>query len=152
MQNEKRFLKWGIFSLIAALLFTTSCSSTKKETTISSSERTYSVFKSRLAQRSYIKAYNIALKNLWDTPYEELDVQTTHGIAHVIISGPKNGSPLVMLHGMNASSTMWYPNAKEFSKTYRVYCIDFILEPGKSFSYGKIENTEDIVKWYDEVF
>jgi len=151
MLNKKTTSSCGNFSLILALLFTISCA-TKKETVPSSSSKVHTVFKSRYAQRSYLRAYDIALKGLWGVPYDEKDIKTIYGNAHVIISGPANAKPLVLLHGMNASSTMWYPNIKDFSKTYRVYCIDFILEPGKSLSHGQIESTEDIVKWYDEVF
>ena len=149
----KKIISWcGNFSLIVALFFTMSCAPAAKELPSSTSQKTHSVFKSRHAQKSYLKAYDLALKGLWGVPYDEKDLKTNFGNAHVIISGPSNAPPLVLLHGMNASSTMWYPNVKDFSKTYRVYCIDFILEPGKSFSNGKIESADDIAKWYDEVF
>lgn len=152
MLNKKMISRWGNFSLIIGLLCMVSCAAVQKETVSPSTPKTYSVFKSRYAQRIYLRAYDLALKGLWGVPYDEKDIKTIYGNAHVIISGPANAQPLVLLHGMNASSTMWYPNVKDFSKTYRVYCIDFILEPGKSLSYGKIESTEDIVKWFDEVF
>ena len=152
MGDKKRVGGCGIFSLFMVLLFTTACSGSKETSNTSSKSGAVSVFKSRYAQKSYLKAYNVALKNLWEVPYKEADIQTTYGTAHVIISGPEDGPPLVMLHGMNASSTMWYPNVKDLSQTYRLYCIDFILEPGKSASNGKMEDIKDIVKWYDEVF
>ena len=62
------------------------------------------------------------------------------------------GLPLVLLHGMNASSTMWYPNMKALSAGYRVYAIDFLLEPGKSRSTRKVMTMEEIGHWYDEIF
>ena len=64
-------------------------------------------------------AYNKALK-LWKTPFHEVNIKTSFGNAHVIVSGAKDAEPLVLLHGMNASSTMWYPNVKALSKNYRV--------------------------------
>ncbi|HET6226557.1 MAG TPA: alpha/beta hydrolase [Bacteroidia bacterium] len=152
MQDNKRLVNWGIFSLIIVFFFTTACTTQKKADPLKPSTKTYCIFKSRHAQRSYLKAYNIALNKLWPVPYEEKDIKTTYGIAHVIISGPEKGKPLVMLHGMDASSTMWYPNIKDFAQHYRVYCIDFILEPGKSVSYEEFGKMEDVVKWYDEVF
>jgi pimeloyl-ACP methyl ester carboxylesterase len=98
----------------------------------------------------YYNAYDETLK-LWDVSFEELYITTTNGIAHVIVSGPKNGEPLVLLHGMNASSTMWYPNIESLSKDYRVFAIDFILEPGKSYLYNDIESVEKVIDWYKEV-
>ncbi|TYB76340.1 alpha/beta fold hydrolase [Bizionia myxarmorum] len=101
--------------------------------------------------KTYFKAYDASLK-LWGTPYEELYIPTSVGTAHVIVSGPKNGEPLVLLHGMNATSTMWYPNAKAFSLDYRVYAIDFILEPGKSLNTKTFDNVDEIAPWYYEIF
>jgi pimeloyl-ACP methyl ester carboxylesterase len=68
------------------------------------------------------------------------------------MSGPANGEPLVLLHGMNASSTMWYPNVKAFSEKHRVYAIDFLLEPGKSLCGTDMNSTDEIIKWYYEIF
>ena len=53
---------------------------------------------------------------------------------------------------MNASSTMWYPNIESISDEHRVFAIDFILEPGKSYLFNDIENVENINDWYNEVF
>ena len=84
------------------------------------------LFKTRKGEAKYIKAYNKSL-SLWPVPYTEQDIPTSFGTAHVIISGPVNAEPLVILHGMDASSTMWYPNIKDYSKNYRVYAIDYIM-------------------------
>jgi pimeloyl-ACP methyl ester carboxylesterase len=113
--------------------------------------RGLSMFRSPEGESLYIAAYDKALK-LWRVNYEELNIKTSYGTAHVTISGPESGSPLVLLHGMNASSTMWYPNAKDLSAKYRIYAIDMIKEPGKSILQKDITTTEALIKWYDEVF
>lgn len=100
--------------------------------------------------KTYYNAYDETLK-LWNTSFEELYIPTTNGIAHVIVSGPKNAEPVVLLHGMNASSTMWYPNIEALSKNHRIFAIDFILEPGKSYLYNDIESVEKVTSWYQEV-
>ncbi|MES2568243.1 MAG: alpha/beta hydrolase [Bacteroidota bacterium] len=99
----------------------------------------------------YLLAYDKAL-SLWKIPFKEKDLITKYGKAHVIICGPENGEPIVLLHGMNASSTMWYPNIKPLSEKYRVYAIDFLLEPGKSVCEIDINETSEIVSWYYEIF
>ena len=99
----------------------------------------------------YFNAYNETLK-LWEIPFEELYIPTSFGTAHVIVSGQNNKESVVLLHGMNASSTMWYPNIKDLSNNYRVFAIDFILEPGKSFITKDIENIDQIATWYQEIF
>ena len=100
---------------------------------------------------TYIQAYDKALK-LLETPFEEKEIKTSFGNAHVIVCGPANAEPLILLHGMNASSTMWYPNIKSLSKQYRIYAIDFLLEPGKSLCQGDINSTDQIVSRYYEIF
>jgi pimeloyl-ACP methyl ester carboxylesterase len=109
------------------------------------------VSKAKNGPLTYVQAYDKALA-LWQIPVEEKNVKTGAGNAHIIICGPANAEPLVLLHGMNASSTMWYPNIKAFSENHRVYAIDFLLEPGKSQCEGKINNTEQVVNWYCEIF
>lgn len=131
--------------LIIILFLVTSCASTKK-----AKFEDY-VFKTKSEELKYETAYNKALK-LWDIPYTEENVSTSFGTAHVIIAGPKNGKDLVLLHGMDASSTMWYPNIKALAKNHRIYAIDFIMEPNKSHLTAKPLSSEEIVIWYNEIF
>ena len=102
------------------------------------------------SKAAYFEAYDETLK-LWNVPFEELYIPTTNGIAHVIVSGPRNAEPLVLLHGMNASSTMWYPNIESLAKNHRVFAIDFILEVGKSYLHNDIVSVEKVTDWYKEV-
>jgi pimeloyl-ACP methyl ester carboxylesterase len=109
------------------------------------------VFQTKKEKASYIKSYNKSLK-LLGVPYSEENIKTRFGRAHIIIAGPKNGKKLVLLHGMDASSTMWYPNIKALIKTHRIYAIDFLMEPGKSTLASKALSPEEIVIWYNDIF
>ncbi|MFZ0596825.1 MAG: alpha/beta hydrolase [Flavobacterium sp.] len=134
-----------LYFRILLLLLLTGCSSTKKV------KFDDYVFKTKSEKQAYISSYDKALK-LWDIPYSEENVKTTYGIAHVIIAGPKNGKDLVLLHGMDASSTMWFPNIKPLAKNHRIYAIDFMMEPGKSTLTSKPLSSEEIMLLYNEVF
>ncbi|KAB1069029.1 alpha/beta hydrolase [Tamlana haliotis] len=109
------------------------------------------VFQNKKEKNTYINAYNQAL-NLWPVPYTEDTVDTPYGPAHVIISGPEDGKQMVLLHGMDASSTMWYPNIKALSEKHRVYAIDFLMEPGKSALTKNALTSEEIIIWYNSIF
>ena len=109
------------------------------------------VFKTKSEKNEYLKSYDKSLQ-LWKVPFKEDDLITSYGTAHVIISGPKEAAPLVILHGMDASSTMWYPNIEAISKNHRVYAIDFLMEPSKSVSCGETLNKTEVVAWYNEIF
>ncbi|MBZ4042576.1 alpha/beta fold hydrolase [Flavobacterium hibisci] len=109
------------------------------------------VFHTKKEKQSYLNSYDKALK-LWNIPYTEENIKTRFGNTHVIIAGPKNGKDLVLLHGMDASSTMWYPNIKALAKNHRIYAIDFLMEPGKSNLTANPLAKEEIVMWYNEIF
>lgn len=101
--------------------------------------------------KKFYRAYNKAMK-LWKTPFHEVNVPTRFGNAHVTVSGPKNGKKLVLLHGLNATSTMWYPNIVDLSKDHRVYSIDFLLDPSKSQYNNEAESLKATMLWHDDIF
>ncbi|MFT3795983.1 alpha/beta fold hydrolase [Flavobacterium sp.] len=109
------------------------------------------VFPTRTGKQKYLQAYNQTLR-LWDAPYTEENIKTSYGLAHVIVSGPKDANPVVLFHGTDASSTMWYPNIKSLSKEFRVYAIDYPLETGKSLAYVSEMHPKDMIRFYNEIF
>ncbi len=158
------FMKYSALLIIVLSIYSCENEKRKKETVIAKQEEIQKQLQKQLDEefgeyvkevkpedREYYNAYDKAL-TLWETPFHELNIQTSLGNAHVIVSGPKNAEPLVLLHGMNASSTMWYPNIKALSQNYRVYAIDYLIEPGKSQMTGKVKDMRDIMNWYNEIF
>lgn len=144
-------MKFSIILLIL-VLFIACNSETSDETT--KIERAKSIVELEPASGEevsiYERAYNKSLE-LFDCNYKELKVSTTFGDAYVIEAGEDNTEVLLLLHGMNATSTMWYPNIKELSKKYKVYAIDFLMEPGKSEQRVEITSTASIMRWYTEI-
>ncbi len=108
--------------------------------------RPRSVFKTPAGGAAFLAAYDAAMK-VWPVPYEELDLPSRFGITHVIVSGPKDAPPLVLLHGFWATSTMWSPNVGDFSRDYRVYAIDVMGQPSKSMPTEPIRNSADYAAW-----
>ena len=145
-------------ALFIILIYSCSCGTTAekqeaKSATVTQDTLTQSdtIKKVKNDTSQYAQAYDKALA-LWQIPFEEKDIKTSLGNAHVIVCGPVNAEALVLLHGMNASSTMWYPNIRALSEHYRVYTIDFLLEPGKSLCQGEVSNTDQLMNWYTEIF
>ncbi len=101
-------------------------------------------------QKEYFDAYDKTMKK-WGVEYDDLYVETSKGIAHIVVSGPKNGTPVILMNGMAGSSTTWYPNAKALSSEYRIFAIDLIIEPGKSYKIEDIKNIDGVNVWYQEV-
>jgi len=103
-------------------------------------------FKTRDGETAFLTAYDTALKS-WPVPYEELDIPTCFGTTHVIVTGPADAPPLVLLHGYMATSTMWLPNIADFSRQHRVYAIDVMGQASRSVPGDPIRDRADFVTW-----
>jgi pimeloyl-ACP methyl ester carboxylesterase len=103
-------------------------------------------FKTAAGEAEYLAAYDAAIKR-WPVPYEEMNISSRFGLTHVVVSGPRDAPPLVLLHGYWATLTMWTPNVADFTKDYRVYAVDVMGQPSKSIPGEPIRNAEDYVAW-----
>jgi pimeloyl-ACP methyl ester carboxylesterase len=103
-------------------------------------------FKTPEGEAAFVAAYNAAMR-LWPVPCEELQIPSPFGMTHVIVCGPKEAPPLVLLHGYMATSIMWGPNIPDFSKDYRVYAVDVMGQPSKSIPTEPIRSPEDYAAW-----
>ena len=106
-------------------------------------------FKTPEGEAAFLAAYDAVMK-LWPVPYEEIEVPGRFGMTHIVVSGPTNAPPLVLLHGYMATSAMWAPNIADFSKDHRVYAIDVMGQPSKSIPTEPIRNAEDYAVWLAE--
>jgi pimeloyl-ACP methyl ester carboxylesterase len=111
----------------------------------------YYPFKSAKAEEQYLDYYDKRALE-WPVASESRIVETPYGKTFVRISGPVNGSPLVLLPSTSASSLVWLPNIKALSEQYRVYAIDNIYDFGRSANTRNIRGSADMVNWLDELF
>lgn len=125
------------------IFFTFACSSHKEKDI-------YPVYRTQEAKTKMRENYRKAL-NQWPVRYRELDVPTSFGNTHIIVSGAENQKPLILLHGSSANSTSWIYNIRSFSKKYTVYSIDIIGDIGKSVMIKKPANRKDYAAWLSEV-
>jgi pimeloyl-ACP methyl ester carboxylesterase len=68
----------------------------------------------------------------WPVPYETRYVDTEYGSVHVIISGPDDAPPLLLLHASGVAGVSWLENIEELNEYYRTYAIDTIGDVGRS--------------------
>ncbi|MFP3846627.1 alpha/beta fold hydrolase [Priestia filamentosa] len=102
-------------------------------------------------QNSYLQSYDKVLQMLWPITFSSYFVDTSYGHTYIIESGGKLSPPLILLHGARMSSTMWYPNIEEWSKHYRVICIDILGDKNRSISEKKFTNRSSYACWLNEV-
>lgn len=100
----------------------------------------------------FLAAYDAVLAK-WPGAVESLDVTTPFGTTHVQVCGPADGTPLVLIPGGGATSTVWFANVGELSRDHRVYAIDPINDVGRSVPSGQpIRDRDGLMQWLDSVF
>jgi pimeloyl-ACP methyl ester carboxylesterase len=112
--------------------------------------RRQSTFKTPAGEHAYLAAYEAAL-DLWPVPHRSRHVPTRWGATHVLVTGPQDAPPLILLHGMNLSATMWYANVAPWSERYRVYAVDTIGSAGQSVAARPLVRRADCAAWLDDL-
>ncbi len=93
-------------------------------------------------EATLMNAYQQRLAS-WPLPYERRWVPTSYGLVHVIASGPTDAPPVLMLHAMGVSATMWRHNVAALARDHRVVCVDFIGDLGPSRLWVPTEHPRD---------
>lgn len=107
-------------------------------------------FKSAAKKARYLAHYDERASR-WPVPSDEVFVDTSWGATFVRISGPVEGSPLVLLPGANATSLMWEPNIGAWARKYRVFAVDNIFDFGRSVYVRNLTTPDDYVDWLDQL-
>jgi len=113
-----------------------------------------SVFRSPKGEAEYLAAYDLILKH-WPVPYEELYIPTCLGDTHIIASGLREGTPLILLHPSGAGATIWCRNVGQLSQLFRTYAVDTIGEPNKSILTHPISRShqrQQFAAWIRDLF
>jgi pimeloyl-ACP methyl ester carboxylesterase len=101
------------------------------------------------SQVEYFAAYDAVLAQ-WPVAAEPVDLRSPYGTTRVHICGPRDGRPLVLLHGGGATSTVWFANVGELSRAHRVYAVDTIGNAGRSVNDGRpVDTRARFMDWLD---
>jgi pimeloyl-ACP methyl ester carboxylesterase len=107
-------------------------------------------FKSPEAEASFVKAYEASLA-LWPVAHETAKVSTSYGETHLNMAGSLDLPALVLLHGAQISSPVWYANIEALSRHFRVYAPDVVDQMGLSIPSRKLQAPQDYSNWLCEV-
>ena len=108
-----------------------------------------SAFKSDEARAAYCRLYDEAIAQS-AVPVEESDVETSFGTTHVLTAGDPSKPPLVALHGMGISSTMWLPLLPALTASHYVRMLDAVGDVSKSVATAVMSSSAGVTKWIDE--
>ena len=89
------------------------------------------VFPTAAVRAELMAMYDAKLGN-WPVAYEEADVPTQYGTAHVVVAGRADAPPVILVHMAASSSFIWAPLIAELAKHRRAYAIDIIGDVNKS--------------------
>jgi pimeloyl-ACP methyl ester carboxylesterase len=90
-----------------------------------------SIYKSPAYREKLIEIYDEKLAQ-WPTPYESRYIETEYGKVHVIVSGPEDGYPVMLIHASGIAGWSWIFNVGALNTKYRTYAVDNVGEAGKN--------------------
>ncbi|WP_405162445.1 alpha/beta fold hydrolase [Nocardia sp. NBC_01499] len=91
------------------------------------------------------------LLEIWPVPAEHVRVPTGEGETFVVVSGPQDAPPLVLLHGSGANTTMWRGEITSWATHFRTYAVDIIGEAGASAPSRPPLDSDRLALWLDDV-
>ncbi|MGG2461324.1 alpha/beta fold hydrolase [Streptomyces sp. RGM 3693] len=125
--------------------------STSESTGTGRGAGTSALYKSEAGAAEILGRYQEAL-DAWPVPAERVRVPTRHGETFVVVSGPKDAPPVVLLHGSGANATMWQGDIASWSQRFRTYAVDVIGEPGLSAPSRPPLGSGAFQEWLDDVW
>lgn len=106
-------------------------------------------FLSPAAEAEFFAAYDAVLAQ-WPVPVESVDVPSVFGSTHVLVCGPADAPPLLLLHGGGATATVWFNDVAALSERHRVCAVDQIGDAGRSVHHGRpLRTAADFAVWLD---
>ena len=108
------------------------------------------VFKSVDGERAVRERY-LKFLAYWPAPNEQMRIPTREGETFVVVSGPVDAPPLMLLHGSATNSAMWMGDIAAWAQHFRVYALDLIGEPGLSAPSRPPLATDAHALWLDDV-
>jgi pimeloyl-ACP methyl ester carboxylesterase len=108
------------------------------------------IYKSEEGGRLLRERYLDALR-AWPGPRDEVRVPTPEGETFVLVAGPAEAPPLMLLHGSGSNSAEWAHRIPALTERFRVYAVDIIGEPGMSAQTRPPLDSDRYARWLDVV-
>lgn len=108
------------------------------------------IFKTETGGREILRRYERTLAD-WPVPAEQVRVPTREGETFVLVCGPPDAPPLLLLHGSGSNAAMWRGDVPSWAEHFRVYAVDMIGEPGLSAPARPPLDSTAYALWLDDV-
>lgn len=108
------------------------------------------IYKSEAGGRMILRQYRELLAD-WPVPAEHVRVPTREGETFVVVSGPPDAPPVVLLHGSGGNAAAWRQEVAAWGGRFRTYAVDLIGEPGLSAPVRPPFGSDRFALWLDDV-
>jgi len=108
------------------------------------------IYRTEAGGRELMRRYEQTLAG-WPVPAERRRVPTSEGETFVLVCGPEDAPPLVLLHGAGTNAAMWLGDVTEWAQHFRVYAVDVVGEPGLSAPSRPPLDSPAYTLWLDDV-
>ncbi|MFD7656418.1 alpha/beta fold hydrolase [Actinosynnema sp. NPDC059797] len=109
-----------------------------------------SVYRTEDGAREVRRGY-LELLDHWSVPHERVTVPTSQGETFVVVSGPSDAPPVVLLHGSGTNAAMWRDDVASWARHFRVHAVDLTGEPGLSAPNRPRLGSDECALWLDDV-
>lgn len=107
-------------------------------------------FRNPEAKEEIRKLYRQKLDEL-PISYEFMRIETTYGDTNIVITGPKNKPPLVLLHGSNGCAPVAIEAMIGLTNNFRIYAVDIPGQPNLSEEFRPKMKDDTYGKWMYEI-
>jgi pimeloyl-ACP methyl ester carboxylesterase len=104
------------------------------------------LYKSAAGYRAVMNWYDEAIGTI-DCAVESQFVRTRFGWTHMLVAGPTDGEPLVLIPGVAGCAPVWRRQLPAFARHFRVYAVDIVGQPGRSDPNPPSFLNDDYVDW-----
>jgi len=108
------------------------------------------IYKSKTGKQILSDKYDSVLQQ-FSLPYTTHTIHTQFGDTFLIECGQKENPPLFLLHGASSNLLVWLGDIHPLSKSYRVFAIDIIGEPGKSYETRLNYKSNEYASWLEDI-
>jgi pimeloyl-ACP methyl ester carboxylesterase len=109
------------------------------------------LYKTPEGYRAMMAWYDDVLARI-PVPVESRTVETRWGPTHILVTGPQDAPPLVLISGLGGNALLWRTQLADFADKFRVCAVDVIGQTGRSAGNRPPHHGPAYAEWLLDVF
>jgi pimeloyl-ACP methyl ester carboxylesterase len=113
-------------------------------------DQRFSLYKTTDGYQAIMSWYDDVL-DLIECDFESQFVKTRFGHTHMLVAGPADAEPLILIPGVAGCAPLWRKQLPAFAEHFRVYALDIVGQPGRSDPNPPSFLNDDYTQWLCDV-